>query len=254
MKLQIDTDKKILIVEADGESRVIDLYSKKAFELISDQWLAVGWRLQYSYSFTWLGRPVIQLPEDMVRIQEVIYRVMSDVIVETGIAHGGSLVFYASLCEAMDRGRVIGVDKDIRRHNRDALEAHELFRRITLIEGDSISPETIGRVKNMIDPGETVLVILDSCHSKKHVLAELESYHDIVTSGSYIVATDGIIKELDRVPGGEKEWEWDNPKNAAIEFASMHPEFVIEQPPRLFDESRLSKNVTYWPSAFLKRK
>lgn len=254
MKLTIDTTAKILIQEIDGKSREIDLYSKEAFEIISQQWLKVGWNQKYVYTFTWMGRPIIQLPEDIVRIQEVIYRLKPDVIIETGIAHGGSLIFYASLCKIMKKGRVIGIDIEIRPHNRKAIEAHDLFPLITLIEDSSIAPETLKQVKELVKPGECVLVILDSCHTKQHVLDELESYHDLITSGSYIVATDGIMKYVYDVPRGKPEWAWDNPVEAVNDFTKKHPEFVLEQPTWLFNESELTKNVTHWPCAFLKKK
>ena len=191
----------------------------------------------------------------MVRIQnEVIYRVKPDVIIETGIAHSGSLIFYASLCKVMEKGRVIGIDIEIRPHNRKAIELHEMFPLITLIEGSSTTPEILKQVKKLVKPGESVLIILDSCHTKQHVLNELEGYHDIVTSGSYLVATDGIMKDLYDVPRGKPEWKSDNPVEAVNEFLKKHPEFVLEQPPWPFNESELTENVTHWPSAFLRRK
>jgi len=191
----------------------------------------------------------------MVRIQnEVIYRVKPDVIIETGIAHSGSLIFYASLCKVMEKGRVIGIDIEIRPHNRKAIELHEMFPLITLIEGSSTAPEILNQVKKLVKPGESVLIILDSCHTKQHVLNELEGYHDIVTSGSYLVATDGIMKDLYDVPRGNPEWKSDNPVEAVNEFLKKHPEFVLEQPPWPFNESELTENVTHWPSAFLRRK
>jgi len=254
MKLTIDTTAKILIQEAEGKSRTIDFYSKEAFELISHQWLKVGWNQKYTYTFTWMGRPIIQLPEDMVRIQEVIYRVKPDVIIETGIAHGGSLIFYASLCEVMKKGRIIGIDIEIRPHNRKAIEAHELFPHITLIESSSTAPETLKQIKKLVEPGESVLVILDSCHTKQHVLDELESYHDLITHSSYIVATDGVMKSLHDVPRGNPEWVWDNPIESVNDFVKRHPEFVLEQPIWLFNESALTKNITHWPCAFLRKK
>ena len=254
MKLTIDTKSKILIHEVNGKSRKIELYSKEAFELISQQWLKVGWNQKYTYTFSWMGRPIIQLPEDMVRIQEVIYQVKPDVIIETGIAHGGSLIYYASLCEVMKKGRVIGIDIEIRSHNRKAIESHEMFSRITLIEMSSTSPETIRQVKDLVKSGETVLVILDSCHTKRHVLDELESYFDLITPGSYIVATDGIMKDLHDVPRGNPEWVRDNPIEAVNDFVKRHPEFVLEQPTWLFNESELTENVTHWPSAFLRKR
>src|SRR5690349_8892278 len=124
MKLTLDTDAKTLIVDEDGHSTTLDLYSKQAFEALSRQWVRVGWNQKYQYTFSWMGRPVIQLPEDMIRMQEAIHRLQPDVIIETGVAHGGSLVFYASLCKAMDKGRVVGIDIEIRAHNRTAIEAH----------------------------------------------------------------------------------------------------------------------------------
>lgn len=253
MKLTIDTASQKLVIENAGQSQEIDLYSKEAFELISQEWLKVGWNQKYTYTFSWMGRPIIQLPEDMIRLQEVIYRVKPDAIVETGIAHGGSLVYYASLCKAMGRGRVIGVDIEIRPHNRKAIEAHELFPLITLIEGSSIAPDIVALVKSLLRPGEVVMVILDSCHSKEHVLAELEAYHPLVTLDSYIVATDGIMREVAQAPRGREEWTRDNPAAAAAEFVSQHPEFVIEQPSWLFNESELTENATHWPGAWLKR-
>jgi cephalosporin hydroxylase len=254
MKLTIDTDAKKLSVEADGKRRDLALYSNEAFELISDQWLKVGWNQKYSYTFSWMGRPVIQIPDDMLRIQEVIYRVKPDVIVETGVAHGGSLIFYASLFKAMDRGRVIGVDIEIRAHNRNAIEAHEMSPLITLVEGNAIAPETVDKVRKLIKPDERVLVILDSCHTKAHVAGELEAYHGFVTANSYIVATDGCMQYLYDVPLGKPEWKHDHPTAAAEEFAAKHPEFVLEQPAWPFSESTLTKNVTHWPGAYLRRR
>lgn len=253
MRLIIDTQKQTMTVRVGKSVRTCPLYSPEAFKLVSDQWLRVGWDQKYVYTFTWMGRPVIQLPEDMIRIQEVIYRVKPDVIVETGIAHGGSLIYYASICKAMGRGRVIGVDIDIRADNRRAIETHELFPLITLIEGDSAAPAVVSQVKSLIMRGERVLVVLDSCHSKEHVLRELEAYRDLVSLQSYLVATDGLMKDVSDVPRGKPEWTWDNPAAAAAEFAQRHPEFVMEQPAWPFNESDLSDNVTHWPGAWLHR-
>ena len=253
MKLTIDTDNAILLVE-EGDSRsTLDLYSREALDLVSQQWVRLGWQMKYPYTFSWLGRPIIQLPEDMVRTQEVIYRLKPDVIVETGIAHGGSLIYYAGLCRLIGKGRIVGIDVEIRPHNRQAIEAHELFDLITMVEGDSVSPEVTAKVDELLDGAQTVLVILDSNHTKQHVLAELEAYHHLVTPGSYIVATDGVMQWVHDVPRGDPEWKEDNPSAAALEFASAHPEFVVEQPPWPFNESPLDKNVTHWPDAWLRR-
>lgn len=230
------------------------LYDEEAFREVSRVWVDTGWVLKYSYGFTWLGRPIIQLPDEMVRIQEVIYSVKPDVIIETGVAHGGSLVFYASLCKAMGRGRVIGVDIEIRPHNRKAIEFHFLFPYITLIEGDSISPQVVSELREQIKLGEKVLVLLDSCHTKSHVLSELNAYGPLLTRGSYIAAMDGIMEQLTGAPRTQPDWTWNNPRQAALEFASKHPEFVIEEPQFLFNEGVVKERVTYWPDAFLRRK
>lgn len=249
MKITIDTDTQTLTTP-DGS---IGLYSDEAFEIISRCWVKVGWNQKYPYTFSWMGRPVIQLPEDMLRIQEVIFQVQPDVIIETGVAHGGSLIFYSSLCKAMDKGRVVGVDIEIRPHNRTAIEQHPLSDRITLIEGSSTAPEVVAQVAAHIQPGETVLVILDSNHSYAHVLDELNAYAQFVTPGSYIVATDGVMSEVADTPRGHPEWTQDNPTQAAKDFAAQHPEFVIEQPAWPFNESTLKHNITHWPGAWLKR-
>ena len=253
MKITIDTENKTLRIENLNQEKIIDLYSEEAFEIISNQWLKVGWDKKYQYTFSWMGRPVIQLPEDMIRIQEVIFQVKPDVIIETGVAHGGSLIFYSSLCKAMEKGRVIGVDIEIRPHNRTAIEQHPLSDRITLIEGSSTAPEIVTQVATHIQPDETVLVILDSNHSYAHVLDELEAYAKFVTPNSYIVATDGIMSELTDVPRGHPEWVTDNPTNAAKDFAAQHPEFLLGQPTWPFNESTLQNNITHWPGAWLKR-
>jgi len=254
MKITIDTDLKKLSVDDNEVRKTLDLYSDEAFELISNQWAKVGWNQQYVYSFSWMGRPIIQLPEDMIRTQEVIYRVKPDVIIETGIAHGGSLIYYASICKAMEKGRIIGVDLEIRPHNRKAIEEHEMFDRITMIEGSSTNPSVVAQVKSLVKPNETVLIILDSNHTKQHVADELNAYHDLVTKDSYIVATDGSMKDLHDVPRGEADWVWNHPTAAAKEFADTHSNFVIEQPEWPFNESGLSKNITHWPGAWLRRK
>src|SRR5262245_55936735 len=253
MRLVIDTDSQTVTEQTAAGSRVHPLDSPEAFRLISEHWITVGWTQKYSYSFTWLGRPIVQLPEDMIRIQEVIHRVQPDVILETGIAHGGSLIFYASLCKAVDRGRVIGVDIEIRPHNRKAIESHPLASYITLIEGSSTDAATLTRVRCAIRPDERVLVLLDSNHTKSHVRAELDLYAPLVGPGSYIVATDGIMAAVAGRPGSKPGWEWDNPSEAAREFAAANPQFKLEEPGFLFNEGKIAEWVTYWPAAYLRR-
>jgi cephalosporin hydroxylase len=246
----IDGDK--VIVE-EGERREYPLGSPEAFALLSRLWLRAGWDLKHVYSFTWLGRPIIQLPEDMFRLQEVVWSLRPDVIIETGIAHGGSLVFHASLCRAVGTGRVIGIDRDLRPHNRRALEDHPLFDLITLIDGDSASPAVVQQVRAAVRPGETVLVLLDSCHTRAHVLAELEAYAPLVRPGSYLVAMDGIMEDLAGAPRSSPDWTWNNPRQAALDFVRTHPDFAIEEPAFLFNEGQVRQRVTYWPSAFVRR-
>ena len=251
--LRIDEAAGIVIVDGPAGETTHALNSPEAFRLISKAWLRCGWDTKYVYSFSWMGRPIIQLPEDVLRIQEVIYRVKPDVIVETGVAHGGSLIFYASLFRAMGRGRVIGIDIEIRPHNRRAIEAHAMKPLITLVEGSSVDPAIVNEVRALIAPGETVLVLLDSNHTKAHVAAELEAYGPFVTPGSYIVATDGIMKEVAGAPRSSPDWGWNNPLDAAVEFAAKHPEFSLEEPEFPFNEGVIAERVTYWPKGFLRR-
>lgn len=253
MKITIDTAARRLTIEGpDGAS--LPLYGDAAFAILSRLWVKVGWNQKHSYGFSWLGRPVIQLPSDLVRAQEVIHRLAPDVIVETGVAHGGSLVFYASLCKVLGRGRVVGIDVEIRPHNRRAIERHALAPLITLVEGSSTDPDVVRRVAALVRPGETVMVVLDSNHSRAHVAGELEAYHGLVTPGSYIVVNDGIMRDLHDTPRGAPGWQDDNPVAAVAEFASRHPEFVLEAPAPPFDERPSPVEVTYWPDGWLRRR
>jgi len=249
VKVEIDTAARELTV--DGETHA--LYSDEAFRVLSDLWVKVGWNQKYSYTFSWLGVPIIQLPEDMIRYQEVVARLKPDVIVETGVAHGGSAIYSSSLCRMLGKGRVVAVDIEIRPHNRKAIETHPLADLIALIEGSSTAPTVVEAVKAHIHPGETVLVVLDSNHSYAHVRAELEAYAPLVTPGSYIIATDGLMRNLTDVPRGSPQWARDNPAQAAIDFAAAHAEYVVEQPGWPFNESTLTDNVTHWPDAWLRR-
>lgn len=253
MRYTIEVEQKRMQIETDGRTDTFDLYSPEGFAALSRLWLTVGWSLKYSYQFSWLGRPIIQLPEDMIRLQELIYDVRPDVIVETGVAHGGGQVFLASLCKVMGKGRVIGVDIEIRRHNRAALEAHALYPLITLIEGSSTDPAVIEKMKAEIRPGEKALVLLDADHTRDHVLRELEAYAPLVGVGSYIIAADGIMEELAGAPRAKPEWAWDNPKRAVADFSARHPEFQPAPPPRPFSESPINQPVTYWPGGYLRR-
>ncbi len=244
---------RILVQDEQGRQADYSIGSPEAFRILSRLWLRAGWDLKYVYSFTWLGRPIIQLPEDVLRLQEVIFTVKPDVIIETGVAHGGSLILYASLCKAMGSGRVIGVDVEVRPHNRNAIESHFLAPYITLIEGSSTDPAVVSSVKAHVKTGEKVMVLLDSCHTKAHVLSELGAYAPLVSEGSYLVAMDGIMGQIAGSPRTSSDWTWNNPREAALEFVMRHPEFRIQEPEFLFNEGWVSDRVTYWPGAFVLR-
>jgi cephalosporin hydroxylase len=254
MKLTIDFEKRELV----AGDKTLPLYSREGFELVSDAWLKLGWNQKYVYTFSWFGRPVIQLPEDMVRIQEVIWSLQPTAIVETGVAHGGSLIFYASLLKGMglDDSKVVGIDIEIRKHNRKAIEEHPLFPYITLIEGSSVAEDIVAKVRATVAASERTLVLLDSNHSADHVYAELLAYAPLVTPGSYIVATDGIMDLVQDVPRAGENWGEDNPITAVKRFLQTEAgqDFTLEQPPWPFNESELRANVTHWPSAYLRRR
>ncbi len=249
----IDEERGEVVVRDGGAETRHSLATAEGFAAASRAWVRATWDCKYVYSFAWMGRPIIQLPEDMVRLQEVIWDLKPDVLVETGVAHGGSLVFYASLFEAMNRGRVIGIDIEIRPHNRTAIEAHPMKKRIELIEGSSTDPEVVEQVRAQIRPGETVLVVLDSNHTKGHVLDELRAYADMVPVGSYIVATDGIMEQVAGAPRTAPDWTWNNPRQAVHDFVAEDRRFIIEEPTFPFNEGVVKDRVTYWPDAFVKR-
>jgi cephalosporin hydroxylase len=248
-----EADAVLRIVENGRELSVHPLSSPEAFSEISRVWLKSGWYAKHMYSFTSLGRPIIQLPEDLVRMQEVIYQVRPEIIIETGVAHGGSLMFYASLLKLIGGGRVIGIDVEIRPHNRSAIETHELAPMITLIEGSSIAPGTIDEVRAQVAPGKRVLVVLDSNHTRSHVLAELEAYAPMVSVGSYAVATDGVKELVAGGPRTEPDWAWDHPKAAAEAFVARNPDFVIEEPKFRFNEGEVDRWISHWSGGFVKR-
>jgi cephalosporin hydroxylase len=248
----ITIDRNAGTLTLDGTT--LPLESAEAFRILSDAWIDAALRVKHQYTFTWLGRPVIQFADDLLRLQEIVYRVQPDVIVETGVAHGGSLVFHASLCKLLGRGRVIGIDIEIRPHNRAAIEAHPLAPLITLFEGSSIDPAIVSAVKAAIAPEETVLAVLDSNHTKAHVRAELDAYSPLVAPGSYIVAMDGHVMETAApAPRAAADWATNNPNAAVREFANEHPEFIHEEPAFLFNESALTEAMTGFYGGVLKR-
>lgn len=244
-----------IVVEADdGSIQNFQIGSPEAFQLLSKLWLRSGWDTKYVYSFSWLGRPVIQLPEDMIRIQELIYELKPDVVIETGVAHGGSLVYYASILNAIGKGRVIGIDIEIRPHNRAAIEEHRLAPMIHLVEGSSVDTDIVAQVRSQVVAEEKVLVILDSNHECSHVLAELRAYSQLVTPGSYIVACDGIMQEVVGAPRTSPDWKYNNPQQAVRIFLEENKAFELKEPDFPFNEGEIMQRVTYWPNAYLKRK
>ena len=252
MKITIDTDwGKIAIHEDDGSISFVDFYSKEGFALLNELQIKVGWQIRYPYTASWLGFQLLQIPPDAMRIQEIIYKLRPEIIVETGVAHGGSAIFMASLCKLMGIGHVIGVEKGL--ICREQIEAHPLAEYITLIEGDSVAKETVEQVYRLCNRSERVLVILDSCHSKKHVLAELYAYHQLIRPGLMIIVQDGNMKELADTPRGKPSWFLDNPQKAVTEFITEHPEFVVDQPDLLFDNDGIGRNITYHTNGFLRR-
>ena len=236
-----------LILETDGEHHETELYSAEGRDLLCSLYVKLAVHNRWMYEPKWMGRPVIQLPHDILMMQELIWDIKPDIIVECGVAHGGSAIFYASLCQLIGHGKVIGVDVEIRPHNREAIESHPMSSRIELIEGSSIDPAIVAEVARRCQGAKSVLVCLDSNHTYKHVLAELEAYAALVSPGSYLVAMDGAQAYVSDVPGGKPEWKTDHPLKAIHEFLDSHPEF--EGDPRY---TRML--VTSSPEGFLKKK
>jgi len=214
-------------IDANGQNETL-LETARAFTEAST-------RPRYSYNFSWLGRPIIQYPQDIVALQEIIWSLQPDLIIETGIAHGGSLIFSASMlelnaaCGGRPDGEVVAVDIDIRAHNRTAIEAHPLSRRISMIEGSSTAPEVVAAVEAKARGKSCVLVCLDSNHTHAHALAELEAYAPLTSVGSYCIVFDTIIEDLPEDMYPDRPWgPGNNPKTAVREYLEGHPEFEID--------------------------
>jgi cephalosporin hydroxylase len=238
-------DPTITVRSSEGE-RDVDIYSEEGLAVLAELWTRSGWQHKLSYEVTWLGVPIIQLPEDILMVQELIWKIRPDVVVECGVAHGGALMLYASLLELMDRGRVIGIDVEIRKYNRLAIESHPLSRRITLIERSSTEDATLADVHRLIPPDATVLVALDSNHSRAHVREELERYAPLVSPGSYVVVFDTVMAMVHDAPNAQPSWATDSPAAAIEDFLATHPEFVQD---RAYERMR----ATYCQGGFLRR-
>lgn len=204
---------------------------------------------KYSYNFSWMGRPIIQCPQDMMAMQEIIWQVKPDLIIETGIAHGGSLIFYASMMELLGgNGHILGIDIDIRAHNRAEIEKHPMFKRITMFEGSSVSQEMADKVREFAKPYKTVMVVLDSNHTHEHVLDELKRYSPLVSSGSYCVVFDTVVEDMPAGSYPDRPWDkGNNPKTAVWEFLKTHKDFNID---RSITDKIL---ITVAPDGYLKR-
>lgn len=208
---------------------------------------------KYSYNYSWMGRPIIQYPQDMVAMQEIIWEVKPDLIIETGIAHGGSLIFYASILELVSacgggEGEVLGIDVDIRVHNRKAIEAHPMAKRISMIQGSSVAPDVASQVKQRAQGKKRVLVCLDSNHTHEHVLSELDIYAPLTSIGSYCVVFDTLIEDMQQDAYPDRPWgRGNNPKTAVHQWLQSHPEFAID------DSIQHKILITVAPDGYLKR-
>ena len=226
--------------ESERAERIVSLADDAVFVTLSRDWLQASMQRKYVYNFEWMGRPIIQYPQDMVAMQELVWQVRPDLIIETGIAHGGSLVLSASLlamldmCDAIEAGitidprqssrKVIGIDIDIRAHNRAAIESHPMASRIQMVQGSSVAPDTIAAVHAAAAGYQRVLVLLDSMHTHDHVLAELQAYAPLVTPGSYCVVFDTFVEDMP--PGFFDDRPWDvgnNPQDSTAPMAANAP-------------------------------
>lgn len=217
---ELEKEQNISLLRMDDEAHSLSL-----------RWLEHVSRLKYSYNFTWLGRPIIQFPQDIIALQELIWRIKPDLIIETGIAHGGSLILSASILESLGgTGQVLGIDIDIREHNRVEIETHPMSKRITMIQGSSTDPGVAQMVYAFAKERKKVLVVLDSMHTHEHVTKELELYSPLVSPGSYLVVFDTIIEDLPDDFFPDRPWgKGNNPKTAVWEFLKKNDRFVIDK-------------------------
>jgi cephalosporin hydroxylase len=211
-------------------ANIKSLGQDRDLQALSRIWVREIARHRYAYNFTWMGRPLIQFPQDMVAMQEIIWATRPEVIVETGVAHGGSLIYYASLLELLGGGgHVVGVDVDIRSHNRREIESHPMAHRIHLVEGSSIESKTVEQVRNLV-AGRRAMVVLDSNHTHAHVLSELDLYSPMVSRDCYLVVFDTLIEDMPAHLVGDRPWApGNNPKTAVWEFLQRNDRFEIDQ-------------------------
>ena len=217
--------------EEEKKLAVKGIAANQYLQKVTRDWFLESCKYRYSYNFSWLGRPIIQFPQDMLAMQEIIWQVKPELIIETGIAHGGSLIFYASMLELIGGKReVLGIDVDIRSHNRVEIEKHPMFKRITMIEGSSTDENIVNKVRQFAQGKKSILVALDSNHTHEHVFRELELYSPLISKGSYLVVFDTIIEDMPADFFPDRPWgKGNNPKTAVWEFLKTHDRFVIDK-------------------------
>ncbi|MBY0574029.1 MAG: cephalosporin hydroxylase family protein [Undibacterium sp.] len=240
--------------EQEREKRIANLGRDLAFQKQSRDWLEQSMRRQYVYNFSWLGRPIIQNPIDMMAMQELIWTVQPDLIIETGIAHGGSIIYSASLlelnaaCGGNPDAMVVGIDIDIREHNREAILQHPMSRRIRMLQGSSVAQEIVSQVYELAKDKKKIMVFLDSNHTHEHVLAELHAYANLVSKDSYCVVFDTFVEDVPEDVFEDRPWSPGNsPKTAVHTYLQAHSEFVIDQ------SMHHKLQITVAPDGFLKR-
>lgn len=219
----------------------------KKFKEKTKKWYENSWKYEYQYHFRWLGLPILQFPQDIVATQELIWKIKPDLIIETGIARGGSIIYSASILELIGRGKVIGIDIDIRKHNRKLIEKHPMMKRIKMIEGSSIDKKIINQVCKIAKGKKKVMVFLDSNHSHKHVLEEMKAYSSLVRKGSYMIVFDTMIEDVPKDYFKNRPWnKGNNPKTAVREFLKKNSRFKIDK------EIDNKLMITACPDGFLK--
>jgi len=217
--------------DEERRSNIARMAGSERMRNVSLNWICETAKFKYTYNFNWLGRPIIQFPQDIIAMQEIIWRVKPDLIIETGIAHGGSLIFYASMLELLGgNGQVLGIDIDIREHNRKEIEQHPMFKRIAMIQGSSTDETTTKKVYEFAKERKQVLVALDSHHTHEHVLNELQLYSPLVTKGSYLVVFDTIVQDMPEDFFRDRPWgKGNNPQTAVREFLKTNDRFIIDK-------------------------
>jgi len=234
--------------QSRNRRHILEMAKSKSFKKLTKSWFESSVKFEYSYHFTWLGRPIIQYPQDIIALQEIIWKVKPDLIIETGIARGGSLIFSASMLQLLGKGKVLGIDIKIRPENKKKIQQYFLWKRISMIEGSSVDKKIINKVYNFAKGKKRVMVILDSNHTHEHVLNELKAYSPLVSKNSYLVVFDTIIEDLPKKIESKLPWsKGNNPKTALLEFLKNNKQFKIDKE----IENKLMISVA--PSGYLQR-